>query len=314
MSLTESLLIGFRVIAPLFLYMLTGILLRVTRILDRSFFPLLNQIVYYAAIPLVCMQAIMKGSGPNPSGASVLLYNLVFSVILIGISCWIIPKLEPENARRGVLIQSMFRCNDALFGLAVAISLFSTVPLMSLSIAIVVPVFNIFSVLILSHLSGKEVDKRKSFLQIVRNPIIVGCLAGIIFSILKIRHFPAILDTAINGLAGLGTPLAFIALGGMLSLHSLQKNRKAIAIVTISRLIIIPAIAVSIAILIGYRSEALGVVYLVYGSPIATATLPIAVAFSADDTLQAELIASTSAFSIVSAFIFITVLSRFGLL
>lgn len=313
MSLTESLLIGFRVIAPLFLYMLTGILLRVTRILNRSFFPLLNQIVYYAAIPLVCMQAIMKSSGQNPSGASVLLYDLVFAVILIGISCWIIPKLEPENARRGVLIQSMFRCNDALFGLAVAISLFGTVPLMSLSIAIVVPVFNIFSVLILSHFSGKEVDKRNSFLQIVHNPIIVGCLAGIMFSILKIKQFPAVLETAITGLAGLGTPLAFIALGGMLSLHSLQKNRKAITIVTITRLIVIPAIAVSAAALLGFRGEALGVVYLVFGSPLATATLPIAAAFGVDDTLQAELIASTSAFSIFSAFFFITVLSHLGL-
>ena len=54
----ENLLLSFRVVAPLMLYIAVGALLRKTGIVDRPTLRGVNNIVFYASLPVLCFQKI----------------------------------------------------------------------------------------------------------------------------------------------------------------------------------------------------------------------------------------------------------------
>lgn len=70
--------------------------------------------------------------------------------------------------------------------------------------------YNFLAVVALSIFGEKEggPDWKKIILDIVKNPLIISSVLGIIFSLLGIR-LPTAVDTTVQDLAKLSTPIAF---------------------------------------------------------------------------------------------------------
>ena len=123
--------------------------------------------------------------------------------------------MKQEN-QQGVVIQGIFRSNYVIFGVAVVQNMYgvkSTTTAAILS-AILVPMYNFLAVVALSIFGEKrETDWKKIILDIVKNPLIISSVLGIIFSLLGIR-LPTAVDTTVQDLAKLSTPIAFMILGG----------------------------------------------------------------------------------------------------
>lgn len=309
----ENLLLSFNIVAPLIVYLLTGAALRKTGIVDEHAFRGANAIVFYATLPLLCMRAIGASDLSEMIKTPFLLYVLFGILLFFALSVLFVPRFCSDDKRRPVLVLGVFRSNDAIFGLGVAAALLGedNMALMSLAIAMSIPLFNMLSVIVLERYTGGTIAWWRLILRVLKNPVVVGCVAGFIVNLTGLT-FPAFLDTPMKGIASLTTPLAFITLGGTMTFAALKKNRLAITLVSLLRLLLIPAVSLAVLLALGFRGAPIVVALILFGAPVAMASYTMAVAARADDELAGSLVAVTSALSIVTMFFFIFVLKQFA--
>ena len=311
----ENLLLSFRVVAPLMLYIAVGALLRKTGIVDRPTLRGVNNIVFYASLPVLCFQKIAASDLSSMVETPFLLYIALAILLLFVLSSIIVPRVCKDDRRRGVLILGVFRSNDAIFGLGVAAALLGDdhLTLMTLAIALTVPLFNVLSVLAMERYRGGKVNVWQLLLRVIKNPIVLGCLAGFAANFTHLQ-LPDFINTPLSGLSALCTPLAFVSLGGTIAFSALRKNALAITVVNLLRLIIIPVAVIGTFLLLGYRGEPIVVIMILFGAPVAIVTYSMAVGVGADDELAGGLLAVSSLLSIVTMFLFIFVLKQLALI
>ena len=119
---------------------------------------------------------------------------------------------------------------------------------------------------------------------------------------------------ALTTLGGIASPLAMITLGGTLQFSAIRKNRGIIAPVMGIRLVLMPLVFVSLAYFIGLREAELFLVLMIFGTPIATSSYPMAANMGGDGELAGELVFVSTVVSLVTIFGFVFALSRLGLL
>lgn len=311
----QNLLLSFNVVAPLILYMAIGALLRKTGAVDETTMRRANNIIYYVTLPLMCYRAIAASDLGAMFDTPYLLYLAVAIVCLFTLASLIVPRVCADNRRRGVLILGVFRSNDAIFGLAVASALLGEdhLGLMSIAVSFCVPLFSLFSVVAMERFRGEQVRVWRVLLRILTNPIILGCIAGFAVNLLQIE-LPAVLQKPVDGLASVTSPLAFVLLGGTISFSAVKKNRLAITVVSLLRLLAVPILVVGSLLLLGFRGEYVVVALIIFGAPVAMVTYTMAVGMQADDELAGTLVAVTSVFSMLTMFLFIFLLKQFALI
>lgn len=309
----ENLLLSFNVVAPLMIYMLIGVVLRKTGVVDERIMRGANNIVYYVTLPLMCYRAIAAADIETMFDTPFLLYMAIGIVAVFALSFWLVPIFCKENKRRGVLILGVFRSNDAIFGLAVAAALLgeNNLGMMSIAISLSVPLFSILAVIAMERFRSERVRFGTVLLRVIRNPIMIACYLGFLINLLNIE-FPAVIQKPIDSLAAATTPIAFILLGGTISFAAVRKNRAAITAISLLRLLIVPLLAVCSLLLLGFRGEYIVVALIIFGAPVAMLTYTMAVGMQADDELAGTLVAVTSVLSIVTMFFFIFLLKQFA--
>lgn len=309
----QNLLLSFNVVAPLMIYMLIGFLLRHSKVVSERVMREANNIIYYVALPLMCYRAIAVADIHAMFATPFLLYMALCIIVIYVLAAVLVPVFCKENRRRGVLMMGVFRSNDAIFGLAVAMALLgeNNIGMMSVAISLSVPLFSVLSVLAMERYRGEKVRFSTVFLRVLKNPILIGCYAGFLVNLLQIQ-FPAVLQKPIDALAASTTPIAFVLLGGTISFAAVKKNRLAISVISLLRLLLVPFVVVGTFLLLGFRGEHIVVTLIIFGAPVAMVTYTMAVGMGADDELAGTLVAMTSILSIVSMFIFIFLLKQFA--
>ena len=309
----ENLLLSFQVVAPLMIYMLIGVLLRRTGVVDERVMRGANSIVYYVTLPLMCYRAIAASDISAMFDTPYLLYMAAGILALYALAALFVPMLSKENKRRGVLILGVFRSNDAIFGLPVAAALLGAdhLGLMSVTISMSVPLFGILAVVAMERYRGEQVRFGQVLLRMIKNPLLIACFAGFVVNLLNIK-FSDVVQKPIDSLAAVTSPLAFILLGGTISFAAVKKNRAAITAISLIRLLAAPLVTVAALLLLGFRGEFIVVALIIFGAPVAMLTYSMAVGMQADDELAGTLVAVTSVLSIVTMFLFIFVLKQFA--
>lgn len=312
-SFMENLLLSFQVVAPLMIYMLIGVLLRRTGVVDERVMRGANNIVYYVTLPLMCYRAIAASDISAMFDTPYLLYMAAGILALYALAALFVPMLSKENKRRGVLILGVFRSNDAIFGLPVAAALLGAdhLGLMSVTISMSVPLFGILAVVAMERYRGEQVRFGQVLLRMIKNPLLIACFAGFVVNLLNIK-FSDVVQKPIDSLAAVTSPLAFILLGGTISFAAVKKNRAAITAISLIRLLAAPLVTVAALLLLGFRGEFIVVALIIFGAPVAMLTYSMAVGMQADDELAGTLVAVTSVLSIVTMFLFIFVLKQFA--
>lgn len=237
-------------------------------------------------------------------------------LILFVLLCLIVPKVVKQENQQGVVIQGIFRSNYVIFGVAVVQNMYgvkSTTTAAILS-AILVPMYNFLAVVALSIFGEKrETDWKKIILDIVKNPLIISSVLGIIFSLLGIR-LPTAVDTTVQDLAKLSTPIAFMILGGDLDFSKVRGNLKVASVVLTIKLVILPLIMIPMIVMMGYRDADLLSGLLAYQTPVAVSSYIMAQQAGADGQLAGQLVVFSSVLSIFTLFVTILILRTIGLL
>ena len=119
----ENLVISLNVVLPLFLLIALGYALKRLRMYDEVTLKNINKLVFKVFLPVYLFHSIYSTDLSAVFDIKVILFAIAGLLIWFLLLMFLIPRMEKDNAKRGVMIQGMFRSNFVLFGLPVAISL-----------------------------------------------------------------------------------------------------------------------------------------------------------------------------------------------
>ncbi len=316
----DNLITSFEAVLPLFLMIMLGMFLRRIGMLEENVRQSLNKLSFKVFLPIYLFNNIYSIQDISQAfDLRLILFACLGLILAFCLLMLVIPRIEKENSRRGVMIQAMFRSNFALFGLPLAETLCGEkIGPTSLLLGLTVPIFNILAVVSLETFRGGKPSVKKMLRGIATNPLIIASLLGIVFYCLK-TYAGLVLPTSLyeGTLVKLGrvaTPLSLVALGSQFVFSSVKNFRFQLFLTVLVRLVILPLIMVSIGVALGLREEYLIPIMIMYGAPTAVSSYPMAQQMGGDSDLAASAVVFTSGFAILTIFLFIFGLKSLGLI
>ena len=312
----ESFMDAFNAVMPFLILM--GIGFGAVRLgwTDREFMGRLNALNFRLFFPFLMFNNVYSAKAENMPSVKLMVTGVVSVLLLIILLLMIVPRIVKENPRRGVVIQAIFRSNFIIYGAQLTVYVFGAekASVCGVMIMLIVSLFNVAAVIILEMFrEGGKIRIRQLLLGIVKNPILEGCMAGLLFFFLRIR-LPSFIAGPVSSLAGLATTLALVALGASLRFEELRKNSRTIIPVMAVRLVLLPVVMTVFAYLIGLRGVELFLILMIFGTPVATASYPMAQNMGGDGQLAGQLVFVSTVVSLATIFVFIFTFSRLGLL
>lgn len=325
----ETFLFAINAVLPLVILISIGYILKITKICNDEFFKQANSLVFKLFLPVNLFLNVYKVesfSNVNFKTPIFALCALAF-IFFFGLgTCLLATK---DNSKRGAIWQGVFRSNYAILGIPLAGLILGDTAISEAAVlsAFVVPAFNILAVIALSVFreDGKKPEIKKVLIGICKNPLIIGVVLGLI--VLGIRALfvhlnwsfrisnVAFLNTSLEYISRVTTPLALIVLGGKFEFKSVVSDKKLIIIGTIVRLVVVPAIVLSVACgIFHFKGASVVALIIAFASPVAVSSAIMAQEMKADGELASSLVVSTTIGSVITLTIIIAIVKGLGLI
>lgn len=306
----DSLLLSVKAVTPIFLLMLLGYGLKQWKIATKDQFNAINRLIFKIFLPILLFYNIYKTDLGSIFDGKLVLFTVITVLIVFGIGYGLVFLFTKENPKRGVMLQAFFRSNFAILGIPLVnyICGDSAGGLSALMVAIIVPLFNILAVITLERFRDGKVQIGQLLKGIVTNPLVIACLLGAIFLLLDIK-LPSLIEATVSDAASIASPLAIVVLGASFNFASIKTCAKELIITVCTRLLVVPALAITAAILLGFRGEALVCLMVAFGAPAAVSSFSMAQQMGGDEELAAQIVVFSSALCLFSLFGWIYLLS-----
>ena len=259
-------------VMPMFLIMAVGYMIKCTGLMNRSDVFKINKVSFHVFLPCMLFYSIYTSDISASIRPSLMAYA-VFSVIVVFLISWIyISHTEPEFGLRSVSIQGLFRSNYVIMGIPIAIALLGkeNIGAVSVMVGIIVPLYNVLAVLCLEHFNGTKTSLKDHVIPILKNPLILGSVAGLLALAVGLR-LPAVLLKLIQDLAKAASPLMLFLLGAFFRFGSERTRIRQTAAVCAGRLVIVPALVLGAAAALGFRGIEIITLLAIFASPTAVA-------------------------------------------
>ena len=115
----ENFLISFRVVFPIFLMMALGFLIKKIKLVNETTVKQINNVVFRVFLPTMIFKNVYESELRKVLNPRLILFAALCVLGCIALLFLIIPLIEKDNSRRGVLIQGIFRSNFVIFGLPI---------------------------------------------------------------------------------------------------------------------------------------------------------------------------------------------------
>lgn len=313
----DNFLFSLNATFPIFLVILVGYFLKRIRMLNDDFVAVANKFNFHVTLPALVFKDLASADIRADFDMGYVLFCAAVTTVSF-FTIWGCTRLFlKKRSLRGAFVQASFRSSAAILGFAFIQNIYGESQLASLMIIGTVPLFNIYSVLVLTF-EGEGEQNRKgkigaSCKNIVTNPIILAIFAGVAVSFAKIE-FPIMINKTIQYLANMATPLALIALGaGFKGREAIAKIKPTIA-ATVIKLLILPMVFLPLAIRMGYSGEKMVALIVMLGSPTTTSCYIMAKNMNNDGVLTSSIVVMTTLFASVTLTLWVYILRSSGLI
>lgn len=284
----------YRVIAlllalwPLFALIIAGYFLRLREFPSEAFWPGAERINYFVLFPALLFSSLATAPLGNPAlprlaGAVMLGLGLAWVGLLL------LRRLRGWPAARfGAFAQGALRFNTYL-GLAAVGSLFGKegLAMAALMLALMVPTVNVMSVWALTAERGVSV--RGLLLPIVKNPLILACVAGALVNLSGLG-LPGGTDRLLSLLAAASLPLGLLCVGAALKPRELGGEIPALGWNSATRLLVVPLLAYGVALVLGLPAMETTILVLFFALPTAPTAYVLTRQLGGDSHLMAGII------------------------
>lgn len=311
----ENFILSFNVVTPLFIIMSLGYYLKYIKLLDKQTLNVMNRVCFKVFLPILLFFNIYQSDVKSSFNINLITFSVSSIVVLFIVLCFLIPKIEKDNKKRGVMIQGIFRSNFVIFGMPIATSIYGegNIGTTALLIAVIVPLFNLLSVISLELFKDGEINLKKILKGIITNPLIIASAIGILFVTLNIT-LPKFIEKSVSDIAKIATPLSLILLGGSFSFSHIKEYLNHTIIIVFNKLIFVPLIFIPIAIKLGFRGIELLTILLIFAAPVAVSTFQMSKQMDGDSILAEQSIVFTCLFCIPTVFLWILTLKQLSLI
>jgi len=325
-------------ILPIMLLMGLGYFLKRIGIFTSAFLKAANKSVFYVFLPVLLFKNVSGVESLSDINWTTVLYIIVIIGILVLVG-FLTAKMIPDTRQKGVIMQCIFRSNFALIGVSLAELIAGDSGVLSAAVlsAFSIPIYNVLAVVTLSIFRQDTKgfhrdDVRDIMMKIVKNPLIISVLLGVLALLIKpyavgfidtsvpvIKSF-TFLDTVIQYVARTASPLALLVLGGQFDFQKVQGYRRQIVIGVAGRNILAPLIGVGLAAVlhlmgvVNFDAGVFASFIALFGTPVAVASAIMAEEMGSDGQLAGQLVVWTTLFSIVSIFIEVFIIRAIGLI
>ena len=295
----ENFIYSINVTMPIFLVMVIGYILKQIGMLNDNFVTVANKFNFKVTLPFMLFKDI---AGVDIKAVFDIKYVL-FCAIVSTICFWVVwgtaKLLVRDKTIRGSFVQSSFRGSAAVMGLAFIQNIYGSSAMGPLMIVSAVPLYNIFSVIVLTFEANDStgIDKkakiRQAGINICKNPIILSILAGLIVGLLEIQ-FPTLVNKTVSNVAQMATPLALITIGaGFEGRKALAKIAPTMA-ASMIKLVLQPLVFLPVAAWMGFSGEKMIAILIMLASPTTPSCYIMAKSMNNDEVLTASVIVTTT--------------------
>ncbi|MCR8922933.1 AEC family transporter [Dasania sp. GY-MA-18] len=299
----QALEFTFSVTAPVFLIVFLGLYLKRKQHINDEFIGIASALVFNICLPTLMFLSILNSGINLAEQARLAIFAALAAIISFYSFWWLSPLLTQDPQDRGVAVQSAFRSNLGIVGIALCAKAYGGPGLAvgALLLAVVTPIYNILSIYALtkSLRQNEKLQWHRLFLDIIKNPLIVSIACALI-GLAMGWQLPAILDETGRYLGSMTLPLALITIGGSLSLSALKKASSLSAYTVFAKLVLLPAAVTLAAWWYGLSGVELGCLALMFASPTAAAGFVMVRAIGGNHQLASNTIALSMLGSAIS--------------
>jgi predicted permease len=308
------LFVALKVSAPTFGWVISGLALRRIGLLTVPLINRVSRLAFNFALPAMLFAGAAQVDYSGLGSARYLLAG-VLATLLTLVLAWAYSRWRGHPlAHQGIFVQGAFRSNLAIIGLALAVSAYGEqgTVLAALPVALFTVLYNILAVWVLNSTLASGSSPGALLLGIVRNPLIIGISAGVLLAISGLP-LPFFVVPVGAGISTFFLPLMLLCIGGAMQLSNVRSTGLIAWEATVWRLCVGPLLTVLLALALGVRDEQLGVLFLLFSSPVAAASFVMVVAARGDGVLAANIVVLTTLLSIITVTVGFFLLSIFSL-
>ena len=310
----HNFVISVEAVAPMFLIMAIGVFVRRKKLIDEAEAKRLNKLVFNIFFPPLMFSNLYGAEIGSAFDMKLIVFSVGMVLIAFFGSMAAVMKIEKENRSRGAMIQAIYRSNFVIMGIPIVSNIFGSENLTTTAVAItiIVPLYNVLAVVVLEIFRGGKPSPRHILKEIVTNPLILGAMAGALTIPFQIQ-LPDFLESTIFSMKEVATPMALLVLGASLDKKSLSHSKRNLAVCVTGRLLIIPAIALSLGAWIGLRDVAFVTLIAIFASPTAVSSYTMAEQMGSDGELAGNCVVFSSALASLTVFFWIFLFKSLGM-
>ena len=302
-------------LVPLFLLILTGAALRRLLTADERQWVGIERLVYYVLFPALLVQTLARAElGTVP--VSAIAASLAVAVLLMSALCL---ALRAPLTRRlnldGPAFTSMFQGAtrwQTFVAIAVANNLFGDAGVAFAAVAVVamIPLLNVLNVWVLAHFTAPRPPAWRDVLAaLARNPLIWACLIGGVLNVVAVP-LPEFAFVVLDLLGRSSLPVGLLVVGAGLNPAALMRPHAATFVAAALKLVVMPALAITLGLLLGLRGTSLVVVACCASVPSASNAYVLARQMGGNAPLMAEILTLQTLAAMLTMPIAITVAER----
>ena len=312
----SNMVIAAKAVAPMFILIGIGMLVRRAGIVTQEENRHFNRMVFLVFFSCIMFNNIYNAKLGEVFDGKLLAYGggSVFLIFLLSIL--FVTRIEKDPKKTGAMVQAIFRSNYVLMGIPMTGNIFGAsgpaIAVATMLAAVIVPMFNTLAVIELEIFRGGRASVKKILGQLVRNPMLMGAAAGLLVNFSGYR-LPGMVEDLVSQMAAVGTPLALVILGISFDFSQIRRGGRDLWISVAGRLVVVPAIFLTGAALLGFRGAGFVALIAVFASPCAVSSYVMAENMGSDGQLAASTIIMSSLLSCVTLFIWVFLFKTLGM-
>lgn len=313
----EHLIFSLNATMPIFFLMVLGACFKKAGIMEGVFADKAIQFVFKVALPVLLFEDLSNSDFLKVWDTRFVMF--CFASTLGGILLAVLLSMALKDRRlRGEFIQASYRSSAALLGIAFIKNIYGDVGMAPLMIIGSVPLYNVMAVVILSFTNpeGAVLDRRmlgKTAACILKNPIILGILTGMAWSLLGLKQ-PQIMEKTVSSLAGVATPLGLMAMGASFDFRQASQRVGAAAGASAIKLVLLCAVFLPAAVYLGFREQQLVAILVMLGSAATVSCFVMARNMGHEGVLSSSVVAITTCGSAFTLTLWLDLIRTLGLI
>ena len=284
----------FGALAPVFLLIALGWLLRARGFLDDSFWIGAERLVYWILFPALLLvttaSADLTGFRILPIAMALVAAILATAALAFGLR----GRLGLDGASFTSVFQGAIRSNTyvALAGVG-ALYGEAGLAVMGIVVFVIVTLVNLLAVIVLLSHRGRVTRLRDLLASIAKNPLILACVGGFALNALGLGLFD-LASTMLEILGRAALTLGLLCVGAGLELRRLGRNPPAVVATNTLKLVVMPVATWGFCRLLGVEGVTAATAVLFTAAPISASSYVLARQLGGDAPLMAGLITITT--------------------